>query len=184
MLIDEETGERTIWSFVGFLEAVEGLGDASRSTCASENFVTIDLPEHVLAHMAKEQQRLVAEATEQMNSRTKGGNSPRALSPARTAGDSSARASTLLLSHPISDGLSPGDQAGAVCEGRRWRPSRRGDPQASVMCCFNSRVAIASRSSWSSFTLVPVRKLLVHDGCLVSAVLPCRVLRFAQGARR
>ena len=38
--------------------------------------VTIDLPEHVLAHMAKEQQRLVAEATEQMNSRTEGQTPP------------------------------------------------------------------------------------------------------------
>ena len=74
MLIDEETGERTIWLRWVF-EAVEDLGDASEYFREREP-VTIDLPEHVLAHMAKEQQRLVAEATERMNSRTEGQTPP------------------------------------------------------------------------------------------------------------
>jgi hypothetical protein len=74
MLIDEETGEQTIW-LRGVFEWVEDLGDAGDYFREPEP-VTIDLSEHVLVHMAKEQQRLLAEATESMESRTEGHTPP------------------------------------------------------------------------------------------------------------
>jgi hypothetical protein len=70
MLIDEETGEQTIW-LRWIFESVQDLGDVGDYFREPEP-VTIDLPEYVLQPVAKARQRLLEEATESMKRSTEG----------------------------------------------------------------------------------------------------------------